>query len=50
MHMFGIPLIDVRLMSLARSALPDAPVIEDEQRRRFRGGRRLQTWVGSRHG
>ena len=50
MHMFGIPLVDVRLMSLARSALPHAPVIEDERRRRARGGRRRQTAVGSRYG
>jgi hypothetical protein len=43
MHMFGIPLVDIRVMSLARSALPDAPVIEDEPRRKGRGGRRRQT-------
>jgi hypothetical protein len=50
MHMFGIPLIDIRLMSHARSALPEAPVIEDEERRRVRGSRWRQTALGSRNG
>jgi hypothetical protein len=50
--MFGIPLIDVPSAStrLARSALPHAPVIEDEKKRRVRSGRIRRTAVGSRHG
>jgi hypothetical protein len=38
--MLGTPPIDIRNISPhhARSALPDAPVIEDEPRRRRRGG------------
>jgi len=50
--MYGIPFIDVPLVSIriARSALPHAPVIEDETRRLVRGGRRRRTAVGSDHG
>ena len=50
--MYGIPLIDVPLVCtrLARSALPHAPVIEDDRRRFVRGGRSRRTVVGSRHG
>ena len=50
--MYGIPLVDVPLLSarVARSALPDAPVIEDERRRLVRGGRTRRTDVGSSHG
>jgi hypothetical protein len=50
--MLGIPFIDVPLASIrvARSALPHAPVIEDERGRRFRGGRRRRTAIGSRQG
>jgi hypothetical protein len=50
MHLFGIPLIDIRLMGLARSALPHAPVIEDETQRRSRSGRLRRSALGSRHG
>jgi hypothetical protein len=50
MDMLGIPLIDVRLLSRARSALPHAPVIEDERARRARSGRSRRTALGSRHG
>jgi hypothetical protein len=34
----------------ARSALPEAPVVEDEKRRRIRGGRARRRALGSRHG
>jgi hypothetical protein len=38
--MLGIPPVDIKAIGdrHARSALPDAPVIEDEPRRRFWGG------------
>lgn len=38
--MLGIPPVDIKAISTrhARSALPDAPVIEDESRRRVWGG------------
>ena len=51
-QMLGIPLIDVPPLCtrLARSALPHAPVIEDEQYRRVRAGRIRRTAVGSRYG
>ncbi len=50
--MYGIPLIDVRRASMraARSALPDAPVIEDERKRTGRSGRTRRAAIGSRHG
>jgi hypothetical protein len=50
--MFGIPLIDVPFINTryARSALPNAPVLEDEKKRRVRSGRARRTAVGSRHG
>jgi hypothetical protein len=50
--MYGIPLIDVPLASRrrSRSALPDAPVIEDEKERLVRSGRRRRAAVGSLHG
>ena len=50
--MYGIPFIDVRLVCtrIAHSALPHAPVIEDEKRRYVRGGRRRKTDVGSPYG
>ena len=50
--MYGIPFIDVPRVCtrIARSALPHAPVIEDERRRLVRGGRRRRTAIGSRHG
>ncbi len=50
--MFGIPLIDVPVVNarFARSALPHAPVLEDERKRRIRGGRSRRTALGSRHG
>jgi hypothetical protein len=40
--MYGIPLIDVSRVCrrTARSALPDAPVIEDERKRTARSGRK----------
>jgi hypothetical protein len=39
--MFGIAVIDIppACIRLARSALPDAPVIEDERTRRLARGR-----------
>jgi len=50
--MLAIPLIDVPAINarFARSALPNAPVLEDEKRRRVRGGRARRTALGSRHG
>jgi hypothetical protein len=50
--MFGIPLIDVPFINarFARSALPHAPVLEYETKRRVRGGRLRRTALGSRHG
>lgn len=50
--MYGIPFIDVPRVCtrITRSALPHAPVIEDERRRLVRGGRRRRTAIGSRHG
>jgi hypothetical protein len=50
--MYGIPFIDVprACRRTARSALPDAPVIEDERNRRVRSGRKRRAAIGSRHG
>jgi hypothetical protein len=50
--MQGIPLIDVRIVSAryARSALPEAPVIADEQRRPRKGWRTRKLALGSRRG
>jgi hypothetical protein len=50
--MYGIPIIDVPLVCtrLARSALPDAPVMDDEKKRLVRSGRRRRAAVGSRYG
>jgi hypothetical protein len=50
--MQGIPLVDVRVASAryARSALPEAPMIEDEQRRRSRAWRGRKLALGSRSG
>jgi len=50
--MYGIPIIDVPLVCTrrSRSALPDAPVIEDERKRLVRSGRRRRAALGSRHG
>jgi hypothetical protein len=50
--MFGIPLIDVPVINarFARSALPSAPVMEGEKKRRVRGGRTRRSALGSRHG
>ena len=42
-----IPAISARYV---RSALPDAPVIEDAEWRRIRSGRARQRALGSRHG
>jgi hypothetical protein len=49
--MFGV-VVDVPAMSVryVRSALPDAPVIEIEDRRRIRTRRARRRAVGSRHG
>jgi hypothetical protein len=49
---FGIPLIDVPFINAryARSALPKAPVLGDERKRRVRGGPTRRTALGSRHG
>jgi hypothetical protein len=50
--MFGIAVIDVppACIRLARSALPCAPVIEDETVRRTRSGRQARPTLGSRNG
>jgi hypothetical protein len=50
--MHGIPLVDVPNLSAryVRSALPTAPVIEGEKRRRVIGSRRRRGALGSRHG
>jgi hypothetical protein len=50
--MVCISFIDVQLVSnrVARSALPDAPVIEDEPGRRVRSGRKRRAALGSRQG
>ena len=50
--MYGIPLVDVPNLSAryVRSALPDAPVIEAEKRRRVFGSRTRRMALGSRHG
>jgi len=50
--MLGIPFIDVQLAShrIARSALPHAPVIEDERGRRVRSGLKRRPALGSRQG
>jgi hypothetical protein len=50
--MYGIPLIDVRraCTRTARSALPDAPVIEDDTKRTVRSGRKRRTAIGSPYG
>jgi hypothetical protein len=42
-----IPAICARYV---RSALPEAPVMEDEKRRRIRGGRARRGALGSPHG
>ena len=50
--MLGTAFIDVPSICtrFARSALPHAPVIEDERQRRTRSGRARRTALGSRHG
>lgn len=50
--MQGIPLVDVPSLTarFVRSALPSAPVIEPERRRRVRSGRAAGRTLGSRHG
>jgi hypothetical protein len=50
--MIGIAFIDAPALtsSIARSALPHAPVIEDEARRRLRTRRSRRLALGSRHG
>jgi hypothetical protein len=50
--MLGIPFIDVPLVStrFVRSALPHAPVVEAERRRRLRTGLKRRTALGSRQG
>ena len=50
--MLTIPLIDVPSINarFARSALPHAPVLVHEKKRRARGGRSRRTALGSPHG
>ena len=50
--LYGITLVDVHRLSTryARSALPAAPVMEDEKRRRARGGQARRLALGSRSG
>ena len=50
--MYGIPIVDVPNLSAryVRSALPTAPVIQAERRRRVIGSRSRRRALGSRHG
>jgi hypothetical protein len=50
--MFGIAVIDVPTVNAryARSALPEAPVLPVERKRRVRGGRTRRSALGSRYG
>jgi hypothetical protein len=50
--LYGIALVDVHALTTryARSALPAAPVIEDELRRRLRRSQARRSALGSRSG